>query len=94
MLFRSENIVERLVVTTSTLTTETDDLPDHIKNFELGKELTNIESLKSAIDQYEMKILANTMMKVNDTKEMSEILKVDRSTITRKLNKYNIKIQF
>ena len=49
-------------------------------------------SLKEIMDDYEKRILIDYMRKYNNASEVARILKVNKSTISRKLSKYNIRI--
>jgi len=93
-----ENVVERLVVTTSSDTIEYDDLPEVIKNYRMhGNDIFNLNELlpyKAAIEHFEKNLLLNVIAQSKDTQEMANILRVDRSTITRKLKKHKIKVPF
>lgn len=90
-----QNFVERLVITTGKNKIEIEDLPSSVMDAELPEEIDVIEdkSLKERIDQFEKKILLKTLAKSRNLKEMSNYLKVDISTISRKLKKYDIPLR-
>lgn len=91
-----ENMVEYLMVTTEEDVILERDLPEDVRgpNQNTGISLENITSLKDAVKTLEIKLLKQAMEKSRNTEEMASILKMDRSTISRKLQKYNIKTDF
>ncbi|WP_248476838.1 sigma 54-interacting transcriptional regulator [Tepidibacter aestuarii] len=93
-----ENIIERLIVTTSNEVIGLEDLPNLITNYTSKNEniisIGNLSPFKDTMDSYERNLLLNVMEKSKNTKEMSDILKLDRSTIRRKLKKHDISISF
>lgn len=91
-----ENMVEYLMVTTEDDVIMERDLPEDVRgpNQNTGISLENITSLKDAVKTLEIKLLKQAMEKSRNTEEMASILKMDRSTISRKLQKYNIKTDF
>jgi PAS domain S-box-containing protein len=91
-----KNIIERVVVGF--------DGPN-ITRFQVQRQLINDRpeeidiaetehtgSLKEIMDDYEKRILIDYMRKYNNASEVARILKVNKSTISRKLSKYNIRI--
>lgn len=91
-----KNIIERVVVGF--------DGPN-ITRFQVRRQLINDRpeeidiaetehtgSLKEIMDDYEKRILIDYMRKYNNASEVARILKVNKSTISRKLSKYNIRI--
>ena len=94
-----ENVVEYLVVTTNMDTITKDNLPNNIRSNGniVGANIVTLEdmsSLKEILDEVEKTVLEEAMIKSKNTEEMAILLKVDRSTISRKLQKHGIKIRF
>lgn len=91
-----ENIVEYLVVTSSPDVITKDVIPDNIKkNNASGRiSLDSVNSMKEAVRLVEINLLLEAMDKAKSTEEMAKLLKLDRTTIIRKLQKYNIKARF
>ena len=90
-----ENIIERLIVTTSSEIIRLEHLPKMIKNHHRKTEnIIDIDHslpYKEAMDDFEKKLLLSVKKKSKNTQEMADILKIDRSTISRKLKKHGIK---
>ncbi|WP_176461686.1 sigma-54 interaction domain-containing protein [Anaeromicrobium sediminis] len=92
-----ENITERLIVTTSFEEIMPEDLPSTIGESVQNKRcfnMDNIKSYKDSMDKFERSLLMEIKKKSNSTIEMAEILKIDPSTVRRKLKKHHIKIDF
>lgn len=94
-----ENVVEYAVVTSNTGVIKKENLPADIRDF-AGEiccsilSLENVESLKGTMEEVEKTILEEAMERSKSTEEMGKLLKLDRSTITRKLQKHGIKPRF
>jgi transcriptional regulator with PAS, ATPase and Fis domain len=93
-----ENVVEYLIVTSQKDIIGKDMLPDNILEYKdtskINVSLDKIPSLKDAVDMVEKNLLIEAMKKSNNTKEMAKLLGVDRSTVSRKLKKYEIESKF
>lgn len=93
-----ENTIEFLIVTTATEVIGLEDLPYTLGNNKLEKrDILTLDyslSFKEIMDQYEKNLLLSIMEQSKSTQEMSNILKLDPSTITRKLKKHKINIPF
>lgn len=91
-----ENLMERLIVTTSEDRIEVRHLPELIKErrHKGGFDLSNLKTYKETMDSYEKNLLLHVMNQSSSTQEMAELLGLDRSTIRRKLKKHKIKILF
>ena len=91
-----ENIIEYLMVTVENNTVREEDLPENI--FGAGKNDTisidNTSSMKDAVKTLEIKLLIEAMNQSTSIEGMSKLLKMDRSTISRKLKKYKVNISF
>ena len=95
-----ENVIEYLLVTANSCTITKENLPEDIlkkysiPNYEaLTIDIVNT-SYKEAVGQVEKKLLMETMKKSKSTEEMAQMLKIDRSTIIRKLQKHKMKTHF
>lgn len=91
-----ENIIEYLVVTTNSDKITSEDLPENIirrTSISMVK-IDNISSMKEAMESVEKNLLIESMKKTKSTEEMAKMLKIDRSTVIRKLLKYKIKTNF
>lgn len=87
------NVIENLIVTTNSDTITVEDLPNIIlKPKQL--EIEFVSSLEESMDLAERKLLIETMKNSKSTEEMADMLKVNRTTIARKLKKHNIKTTF
>lgn len=93
-----QNIIERMVVTTSSESIGLENLPSKIRNFNVEEhhlpQLANLVTFKEAMDSYEIKLLLSVMEKSENIQEMSKILKIDASTVRRKLKKHRIETCF
>ncbi len=82
------NLVERLVIVTDRKKIDLRDLPDFIKENSIRySDLPEIPPLKEAIKKYETIIIEKALKKYGSQKEAAKILKVDQSTISRKIKK-------
>lgn len=89
-----ENIIEYLVVTTDSDKIAKEDLP--VKILEQNNSLPivkidSFESMNEVMEQVEKNLLMEVMKKSKSIEEMGKFLKLDRSTVSRKLQKYKIK---
>lgn len=93
-----ENVVEYSIVTANSYIITKEDLPENLlKNFDNHNYeylSTDNVSYKDAINLVERKLLMETMKKTKSTEEMAQLLKLDRSTVIRKLQKHKIKTAF
>ncbi len=90
-----ENVIEYLVNIIKDDEIRYRDLPDNIREFSFKKDKSRKEdSLKDLMESYEKQVLTNFINKYGSTKknkeEICKILKIDLSTLYRKLNKYNL----
>ncbi|MBZ5202027.1 sigma 54-interacting transcriptional regulator [Planomicrobium chinense] len=90
-----QNMVERLVITSPKQSIDFEDLPIPLKRGEASDERADLpdDSLKVRLDSYEKEILLDTLKKTKKLHEMSQILKIDASTISRKLKKHHLNLQ-
>jgi PAS domain S-box-containing protein len=86
-----QNIIERLMVTTDGTWIEPEDLPEHITSSltdQRSIQIHKIIPLNEAIDLLEKELLEMAQKKYGSTTKMAEVLGVNQSTISRKLQKY------
>lgn len=89
------NICERLVVMSDTELIDLPDLPSHISFAPSGHQLSSHQitpglSLQQALDQVEKQLLEETLQHCNNQTEIAAALKVNQSTIARKLKKHGL----
>ncbi len=93
-----ENIVERMVITSNEEKIGLKDLPfdtiDYKKNNSTGDTIKNAGTYKNIMNNFEKELLLTVKNNCKSTFEMSEILKLDPSTIRRKFYKHKIKIDY
>ncbi len=87
-----ENIIERLIVTTTKAVLDEEDLPLYLfKNNNglcQGIMVDGIIPMKEAIDMVEKKLIENVYKKYKTTYEMAKALEVNQSTVVRKIQKH------
>lgn len=86
-----ENLIERLVVTAEGNTVTPGDLPDHFLTrtpSHGGVIVKDICPLKEAIEDLERQLVLMAYRKHKNTYKCAEVLKVNQSTVVRKLKKY------
>lgn len=86
-----QNIIERLIITTSGNQITEDDLPIFIK--QEAEENANVNtdlSLSAAMDKAEKEILTRALSTYKSTRAMAKVLHVSQPTIVRKLHKYKL----
>lgn len=93
-----ENIIERLIVTSSGEYIEAEDLIDNELEFLLDGDSMNqaLENInyKESIKNYEKDLLIRVMKGCKSTKEMANLLEMDPSTIRKKFKSWGIKLEF
>lgn len=92
-----KNVIERLVVISNTNEFQLSDLPmvEKIMQSKSEKEegkviVFDIMPLAEAVESVEIQILERAQKEYGSTREMAKILKVDQSTITRKMKRYGM----
>lgn len=87
-----ENIIERLVVTTTKVIIDEKDLPLFLFKDEdvlcQGIMVDNIIPLKEAVNMVEKKLIHEAFKKYSTTYEMAEALGINQSTVVRKIQKH------
>ena len=95
-----KNVIENMVVVSNNEYLQTEDLPWHInlrsrwideEDDEEPPESFFEIPLNEAMENYEREILERTHKKYGSTRIMADKLKVNQSTIVRKMQKYGIK---
>ncbi|WP_432663587.1 sigma 54-interacting transcriptional regulator [Wukongibacter baidiensis] len=89
-----ENIIERLVITSSHNTILPDCLPNHIienKEHEHVISIPSLPNLKDIMENVEKQIINDAVTKYKTTRSVAKALGVSQPTIVRKMGKYNIK---
>ncbi len=88
-----QNIVERLVITTSDDIIDDDDIFIFIKEAAEQNPHVSISdlSLASALENAEREILSQALKSYKSTRAIAKVLKVSQPTVVRKLNKYGLK---
>lgn len=84
-----QNIIERLVVLTDSDHIDTSNLPSIFRRHNVGEAITinRIIPLKQAMSLVEKQLIAMAKEKYSTTTKIAEVLGVDQSTISRKINK-------
>jgi len=88
-----ENLIERVVVTVDTLEVLPFHLPDHILHADGTSKkvyVHDICSLKNATEELERQLLTKALIKFRNTYKMADALKVNQSTIVRKMHRYRL----
>ncbi|MDD2216585.1 MAG: sigma 54-interacting transcriptional regulator [Eubacteriales bacterium] len=89
-----ENAIEYMIVTSKKDTIDPSALQAFIKDSPSSNTVNMTVftglTLSEAKDNFEKQLLLDVMSKTKSTLEMANLLGLDRSNITRKLNKYNI----
>jgi PAS domain S-box-containing protein len=90
-----ENVIERMVVMTKDKNILIEHMPKHIRDYHVQSEgnifVSNIMPLKNAVEQLEKKLIEWSMKEFKTTEKAAEVLKIDQSTVVRKIQKYNLK---
>jgi len=85
-----KNVIENMVIVSNNEYLQLNDLPW----FNCGNASEAIKkeahSLQELLDHFEFQILSNAKQKYGSSRKIAEVLKVNQSTIVRKLNKYNL----
>jgi PAS domain S-box-containing protein len=89
-----ENIIERLVITSRENIISKDEVRNQFSG--LGVENVTFEDinnigLKDAVRRYEKKLIEENLPLYNRSQDLADALKIDKSTLTRKMKKYKIK---
>ena len=89
-----ENVIERMLVMTEEEQIGPDHLPTYIRNLLIpGEErmvLSENMSFQKAVEEAERQLLEQALRKYGSTRKIASALKVNQSTIVRKIKKYKI----
>ena len=86
-----KNVIEKMIVVSNNEYLQLDDLPWFIDKIASStKSEEKGLSLQEALDGIELQILTNAKSKYGSSRKMAKVLKVDQSTIIRKMKKYNL----
>lgn len=91
------NICERLVVMTDSPLIDLPDLPIHVVNQSAPSEADSCEkwpeqmSLQQIVESVERQVLSRGLQQYRNQAHMAEVLRVNQSTITRKLQRYGLR---
>lgn len=89
-----ENIIERLVVTTPSELILKDDLPEYLneqkESAKINVSINEITTLREAVEYIEKELLSKAMSDFKSMQKAAEAVGVDRTTVLRKIAKYNI----
>lgn len=88
-----ENIIERVVIVTQRDVIEQSDIRELFSDISVDAQFINSlnMTLKEEMNAYEKRIIETKMASCRTTKELARKLGIDKSTLTRKMNKLNIK---
>jgi TyrR family helix-turn-helix protein/PAS domain S-box-containing protein len=90
-----ENLIERLAIVVGEDTIEPYHLPETIKMANLSQGhaeiMETVRPLNKLKDELEKQILRNLYSQFGNTYKIAKFLKINQSTVVRKLNKYDIK---
>lgn len=86
-----KNTIESMFVLSSGDYLQLGDLPWRKKQeFEMGRNSTQPQSLEEAVADFERKLLESARRRCGSTRQMAAELKVNQSTIVRKMKKYGL----
>jgi TyrR family helix-turn-helix protein len=90
-----EHLVEQLVVTSQTQMIHPEDLPAYLQPQKKEESVTakGIIPLRQAVEEVERQILRHALKKYHSSRKIANALKVNQTTIIRKLKKYNMNDQ-
>lgn len=91
-----EHIVERLVITTKNSNIDVASLPENIAALPVSSmeglniSVKNIVPLNEALEEVEKQLIKMAIKKLGTTQKIAEVLQVNQSTISRKIQRYNL----
>ena len=90
-----EHLVEQLVVTSQNQLIQPEDLPAYLQPQKKEETVTaqGIIPLKQAVEEVERQILRHALKKYHSSRKIAKALKVNQTTIIRKLKRYNLNDQ-
>ncbi|MBO8168393.1 MAG: sigma 54-interacting transcriptional regulator [Thermoanaerobacteraceae bacterium] len=91
-----ENVIERILVTSSSNVITPEDLPDYLRakkaNGRPSVQISGIMPLKQAVLEVEKQLLEQALEQYGSTYKVAQVLDVNQSTIVRKLNRIKEKL--
>ncbi|TLS36523.1 sigma 54-interacting transcriptional regulator [Pseudalkalibacillus caeni] len=86
------NVIERLVVTSTTDQIDLEHLPDSIRlsSYPRDLDVNGIIPLKDATEKIERQLITKALKQYKTTRKAAEVLQVSQSTIVQKMKKWNI----
>jgi len=81
------NLIESMIVSVPSLTIEPVDLPLH---FSIHSYIESAHTLKQRMEQFEKRIIIDTLQKKPSIRKAAEYLGVDHSTLVKKIKRWNI----
>lgn len=86
-----KNVIENMVIVSNNEYLQLNDLPWYASSPLFNESRTQeTPSLQESLDQFEYRILKDAKEKYSSSRKIAEVLKVDQSTIVRKLKKYQL----
>ncbi|NLD19240.1 MAG: sigma 54-interacting transcriptional regulator [Clostridiales bacterium] len=86
-----QNIIERLIITTSGSTITDDDLPIFLKQeAEVNANIYTDLSLAASMEKAEREILIRALASYKSTRAIAKVLRVSQPTVVRKLHKHHL----
>jgi len=87
-----ENVVERMIIMTEGDEITMKHLPIQIKSQIIPAAISVIgdSSFKTTIEQTEKQLLKQALLNHKSTREIAKAMKINQSTVVRKLKKYNL----
>ncbi|MDF3000649.1 MAG: putative sigma54 specific transcriptional regulator [Bacillota bacterium] len=86
-----KNVIENMVIISNNEYLQLNDLPWYASSSQCNESRTQeLPSLQESLDQFEYRILKDAKEKYSSSRKIAEVLKVDQSTIVRKLKKYQL----
>jgi len=91
-----ENVIERMIIMTEDNEINMKHLPIQIKS-QIVPEIMNVignVGFKTAIEQTEKQLFKQALLNHRGTREIAKAMKINQSTVVRKLRKYNLSPSF
>jgi len=83
------NVIERLSVVTDKMKIDPEDLPHEIRGDNMTLDIGREIPLKEYLEEKEISIIRSAIKKFGSARKAAAILKINHSTITRKLQRYD-----
>jgi PAS domain S-box-containing protein len=82
------NVIERLSVVTDKMQIDPEDLPHEIRGDHVNLDIDREIPLKQYLDEKEIAFIKSAIQKFGSARKAAAVLKINHSTITRKLQRY------